>query len=640
MSLYDLIQNPFQDDLTLEKLIDIYVNGRENGGTEEITNGDGMYKRITDYGSNNNSNQIIYQEEMSKYIRLPNLQRLYSNLQRLDIDQYDRKCEDIIKSIREKYRNNPTEEEQQLQIFQRANIYPLKKFKSILNGFDSYEKFSAFCNKHQKAITEIQRANLYPSTNGLNKIRDIGYSDDQIERLKLCSTFYNYLDRAFSGGPNVMGFHVNPQAMLQNSTDRVKDEIKFYLNAGEDTYRFAQLFQQKCEEKGINYYYKVVDAYKESEYKRTDKMCIYSEFKNAQQILDIIRELREQNIDINFENPPLLTGTIDDFIGVGTDHISLGGKSYNHEMSKICFNAMEKVFKGIPKKDIQSVVKSNPSKLEELRQEIITRAKSLGLSEEKVCVRTDIKQKLETINSGKNQKSSMNPTSNSLREFIVTLVESYKTLETNSQYDKRLAMENRDIANVVKVINDSSGEAVEYLGIEKELQYDEHGIIETDFSDDNINRMVRLLIASNNLTLTGDDSYLKKFCQKEEIYEILTEMQKSPKVQMIFRSAQLAKEQNAKGRGAERGLTPAEKDKELARAYLNSHSNRQAIIHDILQRGNNGRIEFQNPEESAIRRVLLRQQGITPIRIRKRNCTSRNWRARNWKKSQRIKGKN
>lgn len=57
--------------------------------------------------------------------------------------------------------------------------------------------------------------------------------------------------------------------------------MKFYLNAGIDTYKVAQLFQQKCEQAKLNYYFKVVNAVKDYEFRRTDKMCIYTEFKDA-----------------------------------------------------------------------------------------------------------------------------------------------------------------------------------------------------------------------------------------------------------------------------------------------------------------------------------------------------------------------
>ena len=42
----------------------------------------------------------------------------------------------------------------------------------------------------------------------------------------------------------------------------------------------------------------------------------------ADTFLSIIKELKEQNPDIKFQKPPLLAGTIDNFIGVGTDHIT------------------------------------------------------------------------------------------------------------------------------------------------------------------------------------------------------------------------------------------------------------------------------------------------------------------------------
>lgn len=70
--------------------------------------------------------------------------------------------------------------------------------------------------------------------------------------------------------------------------------MKFYINAGTDTYKFASLFQEKCENLGLNYYFKVAHAYKEAEYKRNDKMCIFTERKDAEKFLEVIQQVKEE----------------------------------------------------------------------------------------------------------------------------------------------------------------------------------------------------------------------------------------------------------------------------------------------------------------------------------------------------------
>ena len=56
------------------------------------------------------------------------------------------------------------------------------------------------------------------------------------------------MNHKFFGGDGVMGFHVNPQNLHIYDIDRKRenDELKFYINAGIDTYKFASLFQERC----------------------------------------------------------------------------------------------------------------------------------------------------------------------------------------------------------------------------------------------------------------------------------------------------------------------------------------------------------------------------------------------------------
>ncbi len=198
----------------------------------------------------------------------------------------------------------------------------------------------------------------------------------------------------FGGGEGVMGFHVNPQNLLDTNMhhDKIKSEMKFYINAGYDTYKFARLFQIKCLEREINYYYKVVNPEK-GEQKRADKLCVYTDLENAETFLQLMKEVREENPDIHYRKPPLLAGTIQDFIGVGTDNISKSRESYNYTMAKICFSTMETVFAGIPKDKIVDTVRERPDMLQRVKDMIIIQASEKGLSEEKICVSKDMFKK-------------------------------------------------------------------------------------------------------------------------------------------------------------------------------------------------------------------------------------------------------
>lgn len=51
--------------------------------------------------------------------------------------------------------------------------------------------------------------------------------------------FMALIENRFNGGQGIMGFHIHPQLLqiMYTGMDREKGEIKFYLNAGIDTYR-------------------------------------------------------------------------------------------------------------------------------------------------------------------------------------------------------------------------------------------------------------------------------------------------------------------------------------------------------------------------------------------------------------------
>ena len=167
-----------------------------------------------------------------------------------------------------------------------------------------------------------------------------------------------------------MGFHVNPQNLQLYDTGEKKQngEMKFYINAGTDTYRFVSLFQERCEELGINYYFKVIDARKTEEYKRNDKMCIFTEQREADKMLEIIQKIIQEHPEIEFRNPPMLAGKIGEYVGVGMDPvINERLSSYNHTMSKICFDSISGVFKDIPRENLMNFIKEHPEKLQQLK---------------------------------------------------------------------------------------------------------------------------------------------------------------------------------------------------------------------------------------------------------------------------------
>lgn len=386
MNLFDKITNPFEDNETVRKILDIYCNAKVNNGTEEINDADDLYKRVIDYGKENENSQIEYVSEFDRYIRLPNLDKLYANIGLEDFEAFDKQVEKIQREI-EARPISDMEKQRMIRKLHKKTMYPLSQFKILFNTFKRFSEIEKVY--HEQGIARIEQVliniALYPSQKEkyMQELKQFGLTEKQIENREIMTTFRRKMNNRFYGGEGIMGFHVNPQNLQVYDTgiNEEKGEMKFYINAGTDTYKFASLFQERCERLGINYYFKVVDAYKQDEYERNDKMCIYTERKDAEKFLEVIQQVKEENPDIILKSPPLLTGKIEGNIGVGMDNISSEGKSYNQEMSTICFETIKEFFKNMPRDQIQEFIKANPQVIEQLKSEMIAKVQSTSLSE-------------------------------------------------------------------------------------------------------------------------------------------------------------------------------------------------------------------------------------------------------------------
>jgi len=640
MSLYDEIKSPLDDVKTLKGIIDIYAKHRVDRGSRPVESGDDFYNGVTKFGKENEHSQNEYITEFEKYIKLPNLDRLYENIKNPD---FVRNLDDFVtKKINEveSMKISDIEKESQIEELKKRTLYPLSRFKSIFGKFGTYHEFYDFFREKNlwqaKHIYEnIQR---FPSLKDeyLRELNGLGLSEKQIELVKKMSNFMNLMDNRFYGGGESMGFHVHPQNLQITNTGikRENADMKFYLNAGIDTYKVAQLFQQKCEQAKLNYYFKVVNADRSSEYERSDKMCIYTEFKDAEKFLDLLKKIKVENPDINFQPPPILTGRIDKFIGVGMDHIDNNEGSYNGKMSKVCYDAVSSMFQNIPRVQIPAFVDSHPEMLYKLKETIKQQAKKMGLDQEKLCVKPEIKQKLEiydkqTTNNEENstvtaQNESHKDSGNikqetkgqDVKDFVLKFVESYKRLETNAQYDKRLDREESDMEYVADYVNKFREGKIDeeyFLGIQPE-ELDKYGRV--DFSQNNIDRMFRMLNSANNLTV-GNNQYLRAFCESPEIKSLLTQMQKSPAVQNMINHAEIEKKMGNQGRGSLRGETPAETDVHLAREGFKSLKEKakmsgrdDSYVFDTIIDDFYINFGYESEEELALAKVCCRQRGI------------------------------
>ena len=562
---------------------------------------------VTKYGERDKYSQDEYIVQFNKYIRMPNFDRLYKSISNPEfvsnLDEFVAKRINEIKSMR----ISDEEKERQIEELKKINLYPLSRFKSIFDKFETFHEFYSFFNNHN--LWEVSdKIFRFPNLKDkvLGQLNDIGLNKEQIDTM---CRFMNLIKNRFDGDPGVMGFHIYPQLLqiMDTGMDREKGEMKFYLNAGIDTYKVAQLFQQKCEQAKLNYYFKVVNAVKDYEFRRTDKMCIYTEFKNAKKFLEIIREIKVENPDINFQQPPILTGRIDGFVGTGMDNVK-GKNSYNGIMSKVCYDAVTSTFQNISREQIPALIDRHPEILYKLKEKIKQRAKEMGLDPEKICVAPEIRYKLEIQDK------------QDLLNFLSKFRSSYKRLEVNEQYNKRIDREKSDILYVAKYINDYKANRINheyFLDLKPEIVNKTTG--KMDFSKNQIDGLFRMLNAVGILTV-GNPQYFMDFCTSPEIKKLLGQMQQSQEIQNMIKYAEIAKEQGEQGRTNLRGATPAERDRILAReAFVRrqkkGYSDKE--IFNIITDSYHINGGYANEEDLALAKIYYRRRGI-PIQACRR----------------------
>lgn len=320
---------------TLTKLVELYSKGKD------------LYYGIIDDSENENDKEK-HSREFLEWIKIPSYIESYNNYRNIKLN--DKSTEESRKKFLMKY----------------------KDYRSITPFFsEDYHNFYLLMKKYEKDT------NL--GTKVLEEMERLKISPEEYNDIYFANSMYVYLQHIFHG-VDTMGFHVNPKNLYQTDKKYIDNEKyyrKFYINAGYDTYKFAKFFQDKCKQRKLNYYFKVVDPYSRNEEKRSDKLCIFTKPEDAEKFLQIILEVRDEHQEIKYRKPPLTCFfTIDKFIGIGTD---IEGTSYNSRMSQICFQVMEKLFKGIPKEQLMNHVKQNPLLLITLKDKIMQEAIKFGI---------------------------------------------------------------------------------------------------------------------------------------------------------------------------------------------------------------------------------------------------------------------
>lgn len=158
---------------------------------------------------------------------------------------------------------------------------------------------------------------IYLSTlrevSSLEEIKEIFFGKKESEVLKNAISRYRWNSLEEGSGWE----HVSSRYIKSQREKSFSIEERLYLNIDSlGIYRFAIEFIKACEEKGLPYYFKF-DSYA----KRSDKFVIYSDDKSLPAYVDILEKIKASHPELEnyISEPPLLTGKINGWIGVGSD---------------------------------------------------------------------------------------------------------------------------------------------------------------------------------------------------------------------------------------------------------------------------------------------------------------------------------
>lgn len=211
---------------------------------------------------------------------------------------------------------------------------------------------SSILNMTRERFLELRRNGTYGNDflllrNYLKRVNDVK-SKDEITSLfsnaeeEVRDAYYKYRWNSFGEGTGWV--HVASRYVTSRNDVVPEVEHRLYINTDSlDTYKLITLLYKKLEEKKIPIYFKF-DEYGS----RDDTIVIYTSTKYLGATYEALKEIKNENKDLisRVQDPPILTGKLDGWIGYGSEPKEENGKlsSFNEVRSVPIFDALSKTF--------------------------------------------------------------------------------------------------------------------------------------------------------------------------------------------------------------------------------------------------------------------------------------------------------
>ena len=151
-----------------------------------------------------------------------------------------------------------------------------------------------------------------PDVHSFDEMNEVFFGNSTPDDIKDLFDKYNWSASELYGS----WIHVKSRYLFAKRTRHTKTEHRLYINTDSKClYKIINLFIKKCLQRQIPFYFK----FALDDGSRDDTIPIYSDSENLLNYIEILKEIKREHPEIDFYEPPLLTGKIDGFIGYGSE---------------------------------------------------------------------------------------------------------------------------------------------------------------------------------------------------------------------------------------------------------------------------------------------------------------------------------
>lgn len=343
MNIYSNIQNPIDTDEGLIRIIKAYLNTTNTNSS--------FYGRAVSYGEKTtkfNENEFYNFKRKIDSLELNRIRKL---------DKSKAKFHSII-------HNN-------ILVKSLLNLFP--NIRDCIKSIQVYPSYTQY-----GLVQKYTNKQLLDKYKILSKCDTDFLSDEEKDILNL---FDDYILNRHSFN-NLAGYHVYGDDLEEYAKYDGERKFKIYINLNyNQLYKFADKYMEICRNTGIPYTFKVLSPLHDRP-NRAEKICIYCDQENFYKTIDIIKAIKSANPELKPGTPPIMAGTLDGWIGIGSDPKNT---SYNSMRAECIETALDNYFEGISNKEGLKMIKNNPKVINDIRNAIYDEAKKRGIANEKFC---------------------------------------------------------------------------------------------------------------------------------------------------------------------------------------------------------------------------------------------------------------